>query len=483
MSLRNRLLLALGAAALVALLGADIATYSSLRSFLYDRVDQSLSDAFFAVDRAIDRPGGRATVSPGTYVEIRDQEGNLVGEPVPGRMRNGDTVAPRLPAVLAPAPQGPDSRGARYFTVPSVDGRREVRVRTGEIRGGGQLVVGVPLDDLTATLHRLFLIELAVTLGALAVALAAGWYLIRLGLRPLAAVEETAAAIADGQLDRRVPGDDAPTEVGRLSRALNVMLGRIEDAFSARDATEAQLRRFVADASHELRTPIAAVAAYAELFERGADRTRPDDLARVMTGIRHETGRMGELVEDLLLLARLDEGRPLSREPVELVALAAEAVGAATAVGPSWPVRLKADQPVEVSGDAARLRQVLDNLLANVRRHTPAGTSAEVHVSSAAGWAVVAVADRGPGLAEEHGPRVFERFYRTESSRSRETGGAGLGLSIVAAIVAAHGGRVAATPTPGGGATFTVRLPVSGPPPLVGEVDGGDDVADTQPDE
>jgi two-component system OmpR family sensor kinase len=286
-----------------------------------------------------------------------------------------------------------------------------------------------------------------------------GWWLVRLGLRPLADVEETAAAIAEGDLDRRVPGDDQATEVGRLAHTLNTMLGRIQDAFAERDATEARLRRFVADASHELRTPLAAVSAYAEVFERGAS-TRPDDLTRVMAGIRTETKRMGDLVQDLLLLARLDEGRAPERQPVEVVGLAAEAVEAATTVGPEWPVRLDAAQPAEVVGDRTQLRQVLDNLLANVRAHTPPGTAAVVTIALAGTDVEIKVSDRGPGLSDEQRDKVFERFYRAEASRSRQQGGgSGLGLAIVAAIVAAHHGRVTVTAPLEGGTVFTVVLP------------------------
>jgi two-component system OmpR family sensor kinase len=289
-------------------------------------------------------------------------------------------------------------------------------------------------------------------------------------MRPLADVEATAGAIAEGDLERRVPGDEAPTEVGHLAKSLNTMLGRIQAAFAERDATEAELRRsearlrrFVADASHELRTPVAAVAAYAELFERGAN-DRPVDLARVMSGIRVETSRMGELVDDLLLLARLDEGRPLAREPLELVSIAAQAVDAARTVGPQWPVRLEAGQPVEILGDAARLRQVLDNLLANVRAHTPEGTSVVVKVGQEGDEAIVVVSDDGPGMTADEASHVFERFYRVDQSRSREHGGAGLGLAIVAAIVESHGGTVSASSAPGRGATFTVRLPATASP-------------------
>ena len=326
-------------------------------------------------------------------------------------------------------------------------------------------MVAEPISDTTTTLHTLFLIELAVTAGALVLALAGGWWLVRLGLRPLVDVERTADAIAAGNLTERVPGADDPTEVGRLARALNVMLERIEAAFSARLASEARLkesdrhlRQFVADASHELRTPIAAVSAYAELFERGAAQ-HADDLPRVVAGIRNETARMDRLVSDLLTLARLDEGLPLQFLPVELVGLGAEAVQTATTVGPQWPVEFTASHPVEVMGDPARLRQVIDNLLANVRAHTPEGTPTTVRVEEDATHAQILVRDTGPGMPADEAARVFERFYRADAARARTSGGSGLGLSIVAAIVAAHGGTVTAASAPGDGMMVTVRLP------------------------
>jgi two-component system OmpR family sensor kinase len=315
------------------------------------------------------------------------------------------------------------------------------------------------------TLHRLLVIELAVTGAALLLAGLIGWWLVHLGLRPLRDIERTAGKIAGGDLSHRVHGENRNTEVGRLAGALNVMLGRIQEAFAERDATEmalrqseGRLRRFVADASHELRTPVAAVSAYAELFDRGAS-SRPADLARVMTGIRGETVRMGHLVEDLLLLARLDESRPMDRAPLDVAAVAEEAVEAARAVGPRWPLEFHADAPVIVSGDRIRLRQVFDNLLANVRAHTPPGTMATVTIGRQGSEVVCQVSDDGPGITPEDAERLFERFFRADPSRSRTSGGAGLGLSIVAAIVAAHGGRVTAAPGAGGGATFTIWLP------------------------
>jgi two-component system, OmpR family, sensor kinase len=287
-----------------------------------------------------------------------------------------------------------------------------------------------------------------------------------IGLRPLRSIQRTADAIAQGEFEQRVPGDDRNTEVGRLPKALNVMLNRIQPAFAQRDQTEAELRdsearlrRFVADASHELRTPVAAVSAYAELFERGAGRS-PQDLERVIAGIQSETVRMGRLVEDLLLLARLDEGRPLEQRPVELVGVVAEAVRVAGSIGPDWPLRLEAEHPIEVVGDEARLRQVFDNLLSNIRAHTPPGTLGSVRVKERDGSAIVEVEDEGPGLKGDEIDHVFERFYRADRSRTRSTGGAGLGLAIVAAIVEAHGGTTTAETGAKGGALFTVRLPI-----------------------
>jgi two-component system OmpR family sensor kinase len=338
-----------------------------------------------------------------------------------------------------------------------------------KLKSGDILVIAEPSDDVTATLNALELVEIIVSSVALAAAIMLGWWLVRRGLRPLMAMERTAESIAEGELDERVPGANKSTEVGRLANTLNVMLSRIQQAFAQRDATEAdlrateeRLRRFVADASHELRTPIAAVSAYAELFERGAS-SRPEDLSRVLQGIRAETGRMGRLVEDLLLLARFDEGIPLSIGSVELVSLVADAVKTAAAVGPQWPVKLVASSPVEVIGDGLRLRQIMDNFLSNVRAHTPPGTTTTVSVGTDADMAVIEVEDTGPGFTEEQAAKVFERFYRTDSSRSRSQGGAGLGLSIAASIALAHGGTIEAAPARGGGAVFSVHIPIAGP--------------------
>jgi two-component system OmpR family sensor kinase len=460
-SLRARLLIAVGAVALVALIAADVATYSSFRSFLLNQVDASLETAHPPLEQALNSGqtldvGTVARLAPGMFVELRDPAGQNLGD-VPAFVRGGQQLSPALPAhINVGQPSGGPGEPTTYLTVGATNsGGPQFRVRASTLVGGDQLILAAPLTDTAGTLHRLVLIELAVTGGALAAAALLGWWVVRVGLRPLEQVEQTADAIAEGDLTRRVPEAQPKTEVGRLARALNAMLERIQDAFKQRDRTEA-------DASHELRTPLAAVSAYAELFDRGAS-AQPEDLARVMAGVRAETARMGLLVEDLLLLARLDEGRPLERRPVELVRVAAEAVDAAQTVDSSWPAQVAASEPVEVIGDAARLRQVIDNLLANVRAHTPAGTRSNVRVAREASDAIIEVSDDGPGLNAEQAEKAFERFYRAEVSRSRQYGGAGLGLSIVAAIVAAHGGSVGVSETDGGGATFTIRLPTDQP--------------------
>ncbi|HEV8648595.1 MAG TPA: HAMP domain-containing sensor histidine kinase [Actinomycetes bacterium] len=378
-----------------------------------------------------------------------------------------------------------------YLTVAAAErGGPRFRVRVSEPPfGGGTLVVALPLDQEAGTLNRLMLIEILVTVAVLAAAVAVGLWLVRLGLRPLDEISATAATIARGDLTQRVARAEPGSEVGRLGQALNLMLGQIEAAFAERRASEAQLRqseerlrRFVADASHELRTPLAVIRAYAELFRRGADR-HPEDLPRLLRRIESEATRMGALVEDLLLLTRLDQRRPLQRRPVDLGAAATEAVEAATAVEPARPLELKlgssggVTDSVEVLGDPDRLRQVVDNLLANVRAHTPADAPAQVQVWSdaAKGVAIVEVADRGPGLTREQAKRVFERFYRADGSRFRSPshdGGAGLGLSIVAAIAAAHGGRAAVRSAPGEGAVFRVELPLLASAEANGEARG-----------
>lgn len=460
MSLRARLLAATLALVAFGLVVADIATYSALRSFLYQRIDRQLEGAARSVERVVapDRRGPPegplrqlGTATPGVFVQVRGPNGRVLAT-AEGRGSDAPVATPRLPDDLATE--------VRVFTVDSVEsGGPRFRVRTGPARPNGTVVVALPLDETQATLNRLLVIELLVTVGVLLSAAALGVWLVRLGLRPLADIEATAASITGGDMSRRVEHADQRTEVGRLGSSLNVMLDRLDVAFAEQRASEQRVRRFVADASHELRTPVAAVRAYAELYRRGADQ-HPEDLARLLARIEQEAARMGVLVDDLLLLTRLDEGRPLDRSPVDLGAVADEAVSAARVLDPERPVEVEVEGSVEVLGDRDRLRQVVDNLLANVRAHTPPASPVTVRVvCDGDGPAVLEVADRGPGLDPEQAAHVFERFYRADAARARDSGGAGLGLSIVAAIAAAHGGEAFVDTRNGGGSVFRVRLP------------------------
>jgi two-component system, OmpR family, sensor kinase len=282
---------------------------------------------------------------------------------------------------------------------------------------------------------------------------------IRVGLRPLERMGRVASEIANGDLSRRVTPDDPRTEVGRLGASLNQMLVQIEQAFADRGESEDRLRRFLSDASHELRTPLASIRGYAELFRLGAA-AEPEELERAMARIESEATRMGVLVENLLLLARLDELPEMTLVPVDLRELAEHAVQDTRAVAPDRDVRLTADGAAWVLADSEQLRQLLTNLTRNAVIHTPTGTAIEVTVGADGGRAVLEVRDHGPGLPADAGDHVFERFWRTEGGRSRGRGGAGLGLAIVKAIVQAHHGEVHAGNATDGGAVFTVTLPI-----------------------
>jgi len=464
LSLRTRLLVGLVALAAVGLAAADVATYRELRSFLIDRVDSTLLQDHVAALQIVNEGGCNSPQLGNFFVQVEsaDQSRLICTRRPPAFGDRRAAPPPKLPAKITLPTHG-DPEPMRYLTVHAQQGSGTYRLRASieQVEGGSVFfVIGESLQDMNGTLHRLLLIEVLVTLAVLAAIVGLGLWLVRLGLRPLRAIEQTAGAIASGDLSRRVERAEPRTEVGRLGLALNAMLGQIETAFNARAESEARLRRFVADASHELRTPLSAVRAYAELFRRGAAQ-RPEDLKRSMEGIERESERMGLLVDDLLLLARLDEGRPLEREPVQLDEVAREAVETARALEPERPLRLDVE-PIVVTGDRDRLRQVLDNLLGNVRAHTPAGTAASVSVHPSNGHAAVEVADAGPGLPPEDAARVFERFYRADPSRARASGGAGLGLAIVAAVAKAHGGRVDARSAPGEGTTFRVELPLDG---------------------
>jgi len=471
MSLRGRVLLALLLIVAAGLLVADIATYQSLRSFLVQRVDAQVE----SLQRpAIERLGGADhrgppafSTSSSYYTELRDSSNAVLVSVNDGPFGQKATSTPSLPSRLPSAPVCDQSAcNSVALDVHSKEsGGPDYRVHVWSLRttdgGTAVLAVALPLADVSATLGQLLFIEILVWLAVLSVAAAAGLYLVRLGLRPLTEIETTAGAIARGDLTQRVKRADQRTEVGRLGLALNTMLGQIESAFSEKDASEQRLRRFLADASHELRTPLTSIRGYAELFRRGAS-TRPDDLAKVMARIEEESARMGILVDDLLLLARLDQGRPLAREPVDLTSVVEQGVEAARAVEPDRPIEVVLDEKLTVSGDALRLRQVVDNLLANVRTHTSRLTRARVILQRSGQDAILEVVDQGPGLPEEGRDQIFNRFFRADPSRSRDRGGSGLGLAIVHAIVTAHGGAITAHDSVPTGATFRITLPIDG---------------------
>ena len=481
MSLRARLMLAMLVAVVIGIGIVDVVTYTLVTRAQLSLVDQDLERAHppierAAADSASDRERNVRDAAPGFFVELQSATGE--SELVIPLQRPG--TEPTLLATDAiPVPDGEDGADdgdgdqprddeAVFATLPST-ADHPLRVRVSRQEDGGILTIGRSMATLEETRERVLLALLAATAIALVVVALLGAWLVRVGLRPLADVERSASEISDTDLDQRVPGANTHTETGRLATGINHMLDRLQGAFDQRERdmvllqqSEARMRQFVADASHELRTPLAATAAYAELFERGA-RDHPDDLERAMSGIRSETARMSELVEDLLLLAQLDEGRPLAESPVDLAELAASAVEAARFVQADRVVRLRVDDVVVVTGDAGRLRQVIDNLIGNVRVHTPPGVECQVTVYRDGDLAIVTVSDDGPGLPDGDTDKAFDRFHRADSSRTRASGGAGLGLAIVRAIVEAHGGTVRMSSAGAVGTTVTVQLPLSGP--------------------
>jgi two-component system OmpR family sensor kinase len=466
-SLRARLIAALLAVCAAGLLLLGVITYLEQRSFLYDRADDQARAALVPAERALGgdrgvggprgmgppRGGGpEGGLPPGVYVERRDADGNVEDGRVLDPFDQGLTADPDLPEELEPG---------EPVTVAGENGDDErYRALAEPAPGGGLTIVAVPLRAADQTLSRLLLVEALVIAGVLALLAAIAWAIVRVGLRPLDRMTGTAQRIAAGELDRRVDDDDERTETGRLGRALNRMLDRLETAFREREASEQRLRTFLADASHELRTPLVSMRGYAELFRMGAAR-EPSEVETAMRRIEEESTRMGALLDDMLTLARLDEVAAVPHTDVDLAALARDAVDDARARAPDRAISAAADGPVIVRGDADRLRQVLGNLLGNALVHTPPGSAVEVGVSSDGAEARLEVRDHGPGLPDADHGALFERFWRAEAGRERGPGGAGLGLAIVAAIADAHGGRVTASNAPGGGASFVVALPVA----------------------
>ncbi|MDT3444303.1 ATP-binding protein [Pseudofrankia sp. BMG5.37] len=546
MSLRARLLLALVGLLAVGLTLGAVGTHFALQSYLMRRLDQQVRDAHPVMEQTLLRGTGYgdndsdnsgqgrwgsadgddrdprfgSAFLVGTYGALYDGGGHRLLESSPGPSgARTPTERPVIEAwLLAAAEVRPNLATAPLWTVPAEGHDDRFRMLAERFDNGDVLVVAVPYAEMDATLERVAKIEIIASSVVMAALVALAYLLIRVGLRPLTRIELTADEIAGGDLAKRVADTSRRTEVGRLGLAFNAMLTQIEAAFRAREASEQRLRRFVADASHELRTPLTSIRGYAEMFHRGAAE-RPEDLAMVMRRIEEESTRMTGLVDDLLLLARLDQGPTTEREPVDVAAMVRDIVTDARVVAPNRLIETGTPPFLEITGDEGRLRQAIGNLVRNALVHTPPDTpiavtvattvtsaattavtdaapnlakavkAAEIgadlnpesiatpgsstsvnssgkramgpgkHLASEAADVVISVIDHGAGIPEDAVAHIFERFYRADPGRSRDAGGTGLGLSIVAAVAAAHGGHVDYQPTLGGGATFRLIVP------------------------
>jgi len=545
-SLRTKLITGLLALVIVAIAAISISGVWVLRSYLTSQDDSQLRAVYTSV------VSQGVSLTPGEIFRVGGTSNIFLGVQEPGNplSASGSQSGPSYGGYrqVQSVPDVPASQlwaitnNGKLMTVQAQSGSDTWRIITEPVsyplptttgsteQVTGTLVVGADLGNINATIGGLAVTVLVIGLIVVCILALAIVMVVRASLRPLVDIEETAGEIAAGHLNRRVPERDPRTEIGSLGRSLNTMLSQIETAFHAQEASEVaahqseeRMRRFIADASHELRTPVTAIRGFAEYYrQRGGlvrhwDRDReeqagaadsalaaaaakagltPRDLDRIMVRVEKEAARMGLLVEDLLLLARLDKQRPLARQPVDLLSLAADAVGDARLLAPARTIDLSVQPGAAflVIGDEPRLRQVIGNLMSNALTHTPDGTPIEVSVSSGtldpqAGdhtpAAILDVTDQGPGMTQEQARRVFERFYRADQARTRATGGSGLGLAIVRALVVAQGGVASVRTAEGQGATFRIALPLA--PEALGhpdDPDGADDpeTADEQPE-
>ncbi|MFF4832291.1 ATP-binding protein [Streptomyces sp. NPDC001315] len=499
-TLRSRLVVS--AVTLIAVVCAVIGTVTTLalRSHLYDQLDDQVFDvAMRAVGGpkpGVDTPGGlngngnadgtsgtslttdeklqftsRGPTQPGTVVAVMNDDGNGIAEAVVAREKSyqGGMTTTRLSTAQKAALAEASKTGTETVDIPGLGGYLVKYIESQN--GRGAFYVALPTADVDNTINTLLLVEVSITAAGLVAAGIAGYVLVGVATRPLRKVAATATRVSElplhtGEvnLSERVPESetDPHTEVGQVGAALNRMLNHVHGALHARQQSETRVRQFVADASHELRTPLASIRGYAELTRRGREEVGPDT-RHALGRIESEAGRMTLLVEDLLLLARLDAGRPLQFEQTDLVPLVVDTISDARAAGRDHVWRLELpDEPALVSADAARLQQVLVNLLANARTHTPPGTTVTARVQRRGPWLCVDVQDNGQGIPPDLLPHVFERFARGDSARSRATGSTGLGLAIVQAVATAHGGAVTVDSVPGR-TVFTVHLPALAP--------------------
>jgi two-component system, OmpR family, sensor kinase len=463
-SLRGRLLVGVISLVVVGLLISDVVTYLTMQNFLLQRVDDQLTNGVPLARGVLGGPGpGRGAQDQfpiGTVVELLSPSGVLLTGPLRYDFQSSTSTA--LPVLPHPLPSATEKSPA-MITLGGTGGveRYRAAIWPEDSFSGNYVVLAIPMDDVLSTLSRLLQLEALISAGVVAATVILALLIIRIGLRPLAKMGAVAQDIAAGDLTRRVDPATPQTEIGRLGLALNGMLSQIEAAMAERTESNRRLRRFVADASHELRTPLTSIRGYSEMLRRGASKS-PTDSELARRRIEEESIRMTGLVDDMLVLARLDQGRPIERAPVDLATIAGDALADARAVAPQRQISLTSNGPVIVNGDDTRLRQVLGNLVRNALVHTPQTTAIEIAVSTEDSVGRISVADHGPGLGTQDVNRIFEPFFRADPSRSRDSGGSGLGLSIVSAVVAAHGGRVKVSETNGGGATFEVELPLAG---------------------
>ena len=463
MSLRARLVAALAVMLLLGMGAFGLFTYHRQSSSEHQQLDQGLRNALPQASQQLstkggvdaghsndhDATGGSSGEIVATYKELRDAAGTTkIGDAI------SDTAVGEIPHIPSQVNQG------EFLTVGSVSG--DTRWRVWADQGGRNreytVIVATPTTGVSKRLKQLVVTEIFAGLAILVLLTGGAWLILRRGLRPLERMADTAGSISAGDLSLRVAPADGRGEVGQLGLALNSMLGEIESAFAARAATEDRLRQFLADAAHELRTPLTSIRGFAELFRLGVE-SEHVDRGVIMRRIEEESTRMKVLVDDLLLLARLDQTRPIERTPVDIVVLAADACSDAVAADPARPVTLNVPESLVVVGDRGHLHQAITNLVTNARKHTPPGTAIDISAHRQGLTAVVTVSDHGTGLDDEAMAHVFDRFWQAD--KARVGAGFGLGLSIVAGVAAEHHGSVAVANAPNGGAVFTLELPLA----------------------
>jgi two-component system OmpR family sensor kinase len=473
-SLRNRLLVSVLIVSAIGIAASDFGAIQSLRHFLVNQLDTQLTTISHNTQMQLDRAGiesqQQATddmqfmpirplrgVPTTTTVTLLDPTGAVIGH-IGGDLTGISTGEQFQGFTLAKvaATQG------KPFNFNTANDLHYRVIATSLPSGQGSVLISSSLENVSKTLKELGFLFLLISLLVLALVGLLARAFIRLSLKPLSEVEVTAAAIAGGDLSARLPQSRPTTEVGKLTTSLNRMLERIEESFAVRVESESKLRRFVADASHELRTPLTAIRGFAELHRQGAV-SGEEKTKELVSRIEKESIRMGSLVEDLLLLARMDQTPELAKEPVDLDTLVHEVVASARAAGPDHPITINIPSGDNfVLGDSIRVHQAIANLLANARTHTPSGTPITVAIKELENETTITVADKGPGLSHADQEKIFERFYRADTSRARTKGeGSGLGLSIVDAVMKAHGGSVSVLSELGQGCEFTLHFPIN----------------------